>query len=237
MSEEKKTIATDLASIPSDILEQAKPDTKPAEDKTLKIKVKRLEVREKAEPPAQPESEAKPAEGKPVEAKPAEAKPAETSSLTMAAVEKELGEIKRRLGTVETSQSSAEARLKALEATGESVAKSLAALTDIQTRQSIDLDSIRRQSNDCATVVANMAAEHRTMKAEVDEIKGAQQTIAQAIVTVRQRQTPWGMFQAWRAERRRHAEAERQTMAALRQAEYQASVDAIANGDAKPAEA
>lgn len=250
--QKKQTVATNLESLPTDLLEQnqqpaatvkveppaevkpaeaAKPaEVKKADEKPIKVTVKKLEVREKAEPQQAQKPEEAP--------KPSEQKPAEpASSLTMSAVEKELNSIKQRLGAVETGQASAEARLKALEATGESVAKSLAALTDIQTKQSLDLDSIRQQSNDCATVVANMAAEHRTMKAEVAEVSAQQQVIADGLVSTQRRQTPWGLVTDWWERRQRHAAAVRATMNNLKQTEYEQSLQAVAKGEFKPAEA
>jgi hypothetical protein len=241
--QKKQTVATNLESIPTDILDQnqqpavtdkveptaeAKPaEAKKAEEqKPIKVTVKKLEVREKAEPQQAQKSE---------EASKPAAEPA--SSLTMSAVEKEINSIKQRLGVLETGQASAEARLKALEATNESVAKSLAALTEIQTRQSVDLDSIRQQSNDCTTVVANMAAEHREMKAAVSDIGAQQQVIADGLVSTQRRQTPWGLVTDWWERRQRHAAAVRATMNNLKRTEYEQSLQAVAKGEFKSAEA
>lgn len=229
--QKKQVVATNLESLTPDILDQqptapvesepaadAKPVEAKAAEQPVKVTVKKLEVREKAEPRTAQSAEA----AKPVEVP--------KTSLTMAAVERELDSIKQRLGVVETGQASAEARLKAIEANGVEIASTLAVLRDMQATAE---KRLAQAENDAmaAKAAATVAVE------DVAHVCKQQRKIAEAIIVTQQRQTPWGMFQAWRAARKLHAERERETMEELHKKEYEQSIQAVADGTFKPAEA
>lgn len=200
---EKKQVLTSLEEIPAvteaEVKAEAKPQTEP-----VKVHVKKMEVREKQ----------------------AAAAPVESRSMTLEDVQKELESINTRLGFVETSQASAEARLKALEATGESVAKSLATLTALQAEQAKKMVAVEQTAAD-ASVIAKDAA------SRVDGVDKKQAKIAAELVYVRRRQTPWGLIGAWWDRHQQHVAARRATMQALEQAEYEASVDALVTPEAE----